>query len=272
MARGLDHIVQVVKDLDKTAEAYEELGFTVTPTNHHDWGTSNRLVQLDGFFIEILAVRDESLIAEHANTSFSFGAYNRNFLRKREGAAMLVLDSKNPVQDQADFKRLGLTTYDPFSFERIANLKDGSTAKVGFDLTFTSTDIAPALGFFTCHNRYPDTFWRTEFQTHPNGAKSIEEIVFVADDPSDLHEFLGGFTGQRLMRATSLGLEMKTARGTIRVLTAAAYQGLYSADAPELDLSSGPQIAAMRIGGLPNAEISEESNAMIGGMRILLTK
>lgn len=269
MARGLDHIVKVVKDLDKTAEAYEKLGFTVTPTNHHDWGTSNRLVQLDGFFIEILTVRDESLIAEHTGTGFSFGAHNRDFLKSREGGSMLVLDSRGPDLDRADFQRLGLKTYDPFSFERIANLKDGTTAKVGFDLSFTTTEVAPNLAFFTCFNRYPDSFWRKEFQTHANGAKTIEEIVLVANDPSDLHEFLGGFTGQRLMRATSLGLEIKTARGTIRVLTADAYQSLYSNDAPELDLTGSSQIVAMKIGGLSDAAAFGETGVVIGGMRIL---
>ncbi|MEP2388240.1 VOC family protein, partial [Hyphomonas sp.] len=123
MARGLDHVVVAVRDLDAAAKAWAELGFTVTPENRHAWGTANRLVQLDGFFIEILTVADESLIVEASEGDFSFGAFNRNFLKTRQGASMLVAEGVDPDQDRADFQRLGLTTYAPFSFERVANFK-----------------------------------------------------------------------------------------------------------------------------------------------------
>ena len=56
MPRGLDHIVHAVHDLDAAAAVYERLGFTVGARNRHPWGTHNRIVQLPGFFIEILAV------------------------------------------------------------------------------------------------------------------------------------------------------------------------------------------------------------------------
>ena len=56
MSRGLDHIVHAVRDLDAAAEFYRRLGFSVGARNKHAWGTENHLVQLPGFFIEILTV------------------------------------------------------------------------------------------------------------------------------------------------------------------------------------------------------------------------
>ncbi|HEX2538233.1 MAG TPA: VOC family protein, partial [Pseudolabrys sp.] len=35
MARGIDHIVHAVRDLDRAAELYRKLGFTVGARNKH---------------------------------------------------------------------------------------------------------------------------------------------------------------------------------------------------------------------------------------------
>jgi catechol 2,3-dioxygenase-like lactoylglutathione lyase family enzyme len=58
MARGLDHIVHAVRDLDAAAALYRDLGFTVGARNKHPWGTHNHIVQFPGFFIEILTLAE----------------------------------------------------------------------------------------------------------------------------------------------------------------------------------------------------------------------
>ncbi|WP_422376480.1 VOC family protein [Roseibium sp.] len=247
MVRGLDHLVVAVKDLEKAGQAYSDLGFTVTPENRHPWGTANRLVQLDRFFIELLSVAEPEKISETSGNAFSFGAFNRDFLKAREGASMLVLDSTGADGDRSDFHRAGLHLYDPFSFERTAHLADGSTAQVAFDLTLVGDDLSPGIGYFTCHNKFPENFWKPAFQSHANGASSVMAVYMIAADPSDHHEFLGGFTGQREMRATSLGLELETARGDIRVLTPYAYQALVGETAASSVTGDLPQIAALEI-------------------------
>lgn len=247
MVRGLDHLVVAVKDLTVAGRAYEELGFTVTPENHHPWGTANRLVQLDSFFIELLSVGDPAKITETDGKTFSFSAFNRDFLKRREGASMLVLESADPARDRLDFERNGLSVFDPFSFERTANLADGSTAKVAFDLTILDDPLSPEIGYFTCHNRFPENFWKPDFQKHGNGATGIEAVYLLAGDPSDHHEFLGGFSGQREMRATSLGLELETPRGKISVLSPTAYRSLVGEAAADVVQGALPQIAALEI-------------------------
>jgi catechol 2,3-dioxygenase-like lactoylglutathione lyase family enzyme len=58
MSRGLDHVVHAVRDLEAAAEFYRRLGFTVGARNRHAWGTHNHLVQLPGFFVELLTVAE----------------------------------------------------------------------------------------------------------------------------------------------------------------------------------------------------------------------
>jgi catechol 2,3-dioxygenase-like lactoylglutathione lyase family enzyme len=54
MARGLDHIVHAVRDLDAAAELYRGLGFTIGARNRHPWGTHNHIIEFAGVFIELL--------------------------------------------------------------------------------------------------------------------------------------------------------------------------------------------------------------------------
>ncbi|MFD1694390.1 VOC family protein [Roseibium aestuarii] len=271
MTRGLDHIVVAVRDLEAAGAAWEALGFTVTPTNRHPWGTANKLVQLDGFFVELLTVADPEGITEATETEFSFGAFNRDFLARREGISMLVAQSEGAEADRADFERLGLKTWAPFGFERVANLPDGTTAQVAFDLTFATDPHGPALGFFTCHNKFPEHFWKPAFQTHENGAKTVATLYMVAGDPSDHHEFLGGFIGQREMRATSLGLDLPTPRGLIRVVTEDAYAYLLGEPARVSLPDERPCFAALEIAceGLLTRQVIPAGQ--LHGMTLILT-
>lgn len=271
MVRGLDHVVMPVHDLEAAAKAFEELGFTVSPENRHSWGTANRLIQLDGFFLEILTVADDSLITDSEGLSFSFGGFNREFLKTREGASMLVLDSSDPDSDRADFEKAGLKLFDPFSFGRIANRPDGSTAEVGFDLTFVGDPESPEIGYFTCRNKFPENFWQPVLQKHENGAQAIKAVYMVAEDPSDHHEFLGGFTGQREMRATSLGLELDTARGQISVLNPRAYRSLIGDAAADAVSGSLPQIVAIEVAcaGVKNRRVVPASE--LSGLTLILS-
>ncbi|MEP3427735.1 MAG: VOC family protein [Roseibium sp.] len=271
MVRGIDHLVVAVKDLDAAAKAYKAFGFTVTPENRHAWGTANRLVQLNGFFLEILTVAEAELIPKATDDSFSFGAFNREFLNKREGASMLVLESRDPDADRAEFRQLGLRLFDPFSFGRIANLPDGSTAEVGFDLTFIGDPLSPGTGYFTCYNKFPENFWKPAFQSHDNGAAEIKTIYMLAEDPSDHHEFLGGFTGQREMRATSLGLEVDTPRGKISVLNPDAYRMLIGDEAANAVTGDLPQIVAIEVGCKDLAEPKLIPASDLFGLTLILS-
>ena len=235
--RGLDHVVAATRDLDACADAWERLGFRPTPLGRHPWGTENRLVQLDGAFVELLGIGDAGAIPEATAERFSFGAYNRDFLARRgDGASMLVLESSDPAGDRAAFAAGGLTVFEPFGFERIAVAPDGEERQVGFDLTFAGlvgegAEPEPDMGFFTCRQRFPENFWRADYQRHPNTARRLAAVTLVAPDPSDFHEALSVFAGVREFHATGAGLTIATPRGVIEVVTPAAFRWRWGAEA-----------------------------------------
>lgn len=244
MPRGIDHLVVAVRDLDAARDVYTRLGFTLTPEARHPFGTANALIQLDGGFLELLGIADPAAIPEAAGEAFSFGAFNRSFLKKREGVSMLALRSSDPAADRADFEARGLPVHEPFRFERTAVDSDGSEKDLAFSLTFTGDPAIPDAAFFTCHNERPENFWRPGYQVHANGALRIAAAIMVARDPADFHEFFFYLTGQHAMRSDSLMVSLDTGAGAIEILTPVAARGLYGI---EIEADPKPRFVATRI-------------------------
>lgn len=193
--RCIDHIVLAVHDLEAAAEFYARLGFKVGARNRHPWGTENRLVQFGSSFIELITVGDApEAIPPHEPRRFSFGAFVQDYLRKREGFAMLVLDSPDAKADAAAFSQRKIGEFEPFFFERKGRRPDGSETHVAFTLAFAMDPKLPNASFFVCQQHFPENFWNPDFQKHPNGATNILTVTLASADPMDHAGFLADFT------------------------------------------------------------------------------
>jgi hypothetical protein len=246
MARGIDHVVHAVQNLDAAATLYRALGFHVGSRNRHPpaWGTQNHIVQFPGCFVELLTVADPAHITPHGPHFFSFGAFNRELLSRGEGLSMLVLESRNAHADAESFRQGGIGDFEVFEMEREGKRSDGSAIKLAFSLAFAADPLAPDAGFFVCHHRYPDNFWNPAFQFHFNTATGIAGIVLVAAKPSDHYKFITSFAGANEVVATKTGLTVKTPRGEIQVMEPTSFVDLFDGEPP--DITSGAQLAALR--------------------------
>ena len=246
MARGVDHVVHAVHDLDAAAALYRALGFQVGARNRHppSWGTQNRIVQLPGCFVELLTVAEPAGIAEHGLRFFSFGAFNRDVLARGPGLSMLALEGRKARADARAFREAGIGDFDVFDFEREGQRPDGTAIKVAFSLAFARDPLAPEIGFFTCQHRFPENFWNPAFQFHFNTAIGIAGVVLVAAKPSDHYRFLTAFTGADEVFASTSGLAVKTPCGEIQAMHPAAFERQFG-EAPR-DTGGGAQLAALR--------------------------
>src|SRR5688572_28943834 len=143
--RGLDHVVHAVRDLVASAQRYRRLGFTVGARNRHPWGTHNRVVQLPGFFIELLTVAEPELLGNDGLSTL-FGRFNQSFLAGRQGLSLLILESGDVAQDLCTLQSAGIAASDVVRFERSAKRPDGSTVEVAFSLVFARDQRAPSVG------------------------------------------------------------------------------------------------------------------------------
>ena len=195
MPRRLDHLVICVRDLAQAALDWQTLGFSLTPTGVHPFGTSNRLAMFANNFLELLAVTDAAAVPPAASGRFSFGAHNQDFLATGEGMSMLAMHSDDAHADAVRFKAHDISAYAPFDFGRDAVLPGGGTAHVEFSLAFATDPAMPGIAFFTCQQRHPpELFWKGEYQRHPNGALRVIEVVMSAPEPAEHRGFLERIT------------------------------------------------------------------------------
>jgi catechol 2,3-dioxygenase-like lactoylglutathione lyase family enzyme len=244
MGRGLDHIVHAVRDLDAGADLYRRLGFTVGARNRHPWGTHNHIVQLPGFFVEVLTMAEPDKLGTDGFSTL-FGDYNRRFLEVGEGFSLLILESTDAAADARAFAAAKIAASDVMRFERQGTRPDGSPMTVAFSLAFARDALAPAHNFAVCQQHFPENFWNPAWQRHPNAVTGVGGVVMVADNPSDHHIFLSAFAGERELQSTSAGITVTTPRGDIQVVTPAAFADYFGVAAP--NVAAGARLAALRL-------------------------
>lgn len=243
MARGLDHIVHAVEDLDGAANAYRQLGFTVGARNKHPWGTHNHIVQLPGFFIELLTLADPDKMSGDVFSTM-FAAYNRDFVARGDGLSMLVLESADAKADEAAFRAAGIAASDATRFDREGKKPDGTPVKLAFTLAFANDNRATDASFFTCQQHYPENFWNPAFQQHGNGVLGISGVVLFADHPEQHRAFLLAFTGAATARDEDSGFTIDLPRGAISLMTLQTFIERFGQHPPVT--KRGPRLAALR--------------------------
>jgi hypothetical protein len=260
MARGLDHIVHAVGDLAAAAELYRQLGFTVGARNKHPWGTHNHIVQLPGFFIELLTLAEpDKMTGDGFSTMFA--AYNRDFIARGDGLSMLVLESQSAKGDEAAFRAAGIAASSAMRFDREGKRPDGTPVQVAFTLAFAKDSQTPDVSFFTCQQHYPENFWNPAFQKHANGVKGVAGVVLVADQPARHRDFLLAFTGAQNARDIDGGFAIDLTRGAIDIVTPAAFLHRFGVPAP--DIARGPRLAVLRFSGAEKAAAQRVSGALL---------
>jgi hypothetical protein len=222
LPHGLDHIVHAVRDLDAVADFYVRAGFTVGGRNRHPWGTHNRIVQLKNCYIELLEVAEPEKIVPHGPRSFSFGAFSRDYLARRQGFSMVLLNSKDAHEDARAFEASGIGPFEVFDFAREGKRPDGTTVKLAFSLAFAAEPNSPDVRFAACQHHYPENFWNPAFQTHANGAERVAGVVMVASDPPNHQEFLKAYVGEGEVTSTPAGIVAHTENGDIEILAPSA--------------------------------------------------
>lgn len=175
----LDHVVVVVEDLDEAATTFENLGFLVTPRSHHPFGTANRLVVLDGSYLELVTVtRADELPAT------GFARFVADDLAEgRVGPSLLALRSRDPRADHARLEEARIPVEPILHFGRDANLPDGTSRRVEFEVVFpSSAPDGPRL--FLCHHLDPEVIWDPRVLAHGNGARSIKSVRLREPGPA----------------------------------------------------------------------------------------
>ena len=175
---GVDHAVVVVRDLDKAADNWRSLGFTVSPRGTHSakMGSGNTTIMLDPDYIELLGVLVET--AHNAPT--------RAFLdRSGEGIERIAFTAVDSAAGAEEIRARGYEPLGPTDFERPVTMPDGSQSAARFRIFQWPLSEAPAgLRIFACQHKTRETVWIAELMKHANGAKRLKQALVVSPEPA----------------------------------------------------------------------------------------
>jgi len=174
---GIDHAVIMVRDLDKAAENWKRLGFTVSPRGTHSahMGSGNYTIMLDPDYIELLGVLSPT---EH-------NAPARAFLENREGIERIAFTAVDSADGAEEIRARGYTPVGPTDFERPVTMPDRTLSAAKFRTFQWPVAEAPGgVRIFACQHKTRETVWIPELMRHANGAKRLRQVLLVAPEPA----------------------------------------------------------------------------------------
>ncbi|KAA0688919.1 VOC family protein [Azospirillum brasilense] len=171
---GIDHLVIVVRDLEKAQDAYRRMGFTVSPRGRHgELKSANHTMMFGaGDYLELLAIEQPH----------PFTTYFSDVLKTREGIAAAALKTDDARAAQRLLVEAGYPAGEPVEFGRPVELPGGAQQA---RFTTTPIDGVPEWGgrVFLCQHHTPEVVWRPELVQHDNTVTGLAALVVAADDP-----------------------------------------------------------------------------------------
>lgn len=213
--RAIDHIVLTVKDMDRSVEQYRRLGFQVLHRMYHPFGTANNLIMFQSTFFEILGIVDQ----EKAEQAY-IGQAIAKLLSVREGVSHFALASSDAEADEREFIAKGFKGVKKDGFRRPVELPDGRKMDAVVSICNFDQSETPSVLTFISQQHVPEAVWVPEWQQHPNGAREIEGVTIVSDNPaSNFKDRYTALLGENNLTVDGQSLHFTTPQGRIDILT-----------------------------------------------------
>jgi len=219
---AIDHVIINARDrLDEVAAVYHRLGFLMTPRGHHTLGTINNLVMFGTDYLELVGVMP--------------GASNQaDVLGWAAGLNGIVFKTFDSDGTFAVLQEAGLPVLPPQAFSRPVEMPGGAR-DAAFRAVRLERDAVPAGRMFFCQHFTPELVWHDPWRRHPNGALGVLRVVVCAADPAGLGSLFTRVFGADCVRQTADGCTLAAGLARIDVVTPAALDIEFGADAPEAD-------------------------------------
>lgn len=217
---AIDHVVINARDrLDEAAATFHRLGFSLTPRGHHTLGSINNLAILGTDYLELLGVAPG-------------GGGRTDVLDWPAGLNGLVFKTFDSDGTFAALQGVGVPVLPPQAFSRPVEMPAGPR-EAAFRTVRLERDAAPAGRVFFCHHLTPELVWHDPWRRHPNGALGIGRAVVCAADSAMLGDLFARMFGKEHVRQTADGCRLSAGLASIDVVTPAALDREFGADAPE---------------------------------------
>jgi catechol 2,3-dioxygenase-like lactoylglutathione lyase family enzyme len=196
--QGIDHVVVLVRDLDRAADAYARMGFQLTPRGYHTLGSQNHCIMFGSDYIELLAVPKPHPAMQ----------YFTDFLAAGEGLGAIALATQDAAGAHAELAASGVGADAPLDFSR--PVEDLGDAK--FRIVQLPPDLTPGCRMFLCQHFTRGLVWRQGYAAHAIGVTQIAGIAVVAPGAGGYERVLGARA-----RPIAEGIKIETGTAPIAV-------------------------------------------------------
>ena len=217
--KGIDHVFILAKNLEKSADCFRRLGFTLSPRGLHskEQGTANYTVIFPDDYFELLGIVEETPAnrdKKHNLETYGEGLYA---IAGRIGSALAA--KENLVQ-------LGFDVTEVQNFSRPVELPDGKTGIAAFStVAFKKSEVPNGL-VFMCEHKSRDMVWRPELMTHKNGAIGLKAITLLSSSPKETGERYARLFKDGKVKQEADRIIVTTGKNSapIRILSEKSYQ------------------------------------------------
>lgn len=169
-----DHLVIIGRDrLDELSQKFSNQGFQLTPTAHHNLGSSNRLIMLDSSYIELLGWEKSEMPkrAEIANQQIGLNA--------------IVFRTNNAEECYEKLRQQGFQVNPVQDLSRESEYEN-TKVLVKFKTVRFQEQPIPGIRIYFCEHITPNYVWQSHWLSHVNQITTLQKINITTHHIQDV--------------------------------------------------------------------------------------
>jgi hypothetical protein len=216
----LDHVVINARDdMDRAADVYQRLGFTLTERGYHSLGSMNHLAMFGTDYLELIAVPKGATTGRLDLLTFPLGLNG------------LVFGSEDSAATYSELAKVGVPIDAPVEFTRPVKV-DGKERDARFRTVRMKAGVVPYGRVYYCHHFTRDLVWRDEWRHHANGVVAVARALIVEPDPAKGAKLYADMFGPETVRDIKGGKSVTVGNSRFDIVTEAALRAEFGDSVP----------------------------------------
>ncbi|UYN94703.1 MAG: VOC family protein [Enhydrobacter sp.] len=217
----LDHVVINARDdMDRAADIYRRLGFTLTERGYHSLGSMNHLAMFGTDYLELIAIPRGATTGRLDLMTYSHGLNG------------LVFGSEDSAITYEELVRSGVPVEAPTEFTRPVK-HSGGQGEARFRTVRMKAGVVPYGRVYWCHHFTRDLVWRDEWRLHANGTVAVARAIFVEPDPARASKLYAGMFGPEAVRDIAGGRSLTVGNARLDIVTEATLRAEFGDACPD---------------------------------------
>lgn len=220
-AATLDHVVINARDdMDKAADTYRALGFTLTERGYHSLGSMNHLAMFGTDYLELIAIPKGATSGR------------MDLLQFPAGLNGLVFGSEDSAVTYNELTKAGVPIEPPVEFTRPVKFTGGE-GDARFRTVRMKAGVVPYGRVYYCHHFTRDLVWRDEWRHHANGTVAVARALIVEPDPAAASRLYADMFGPDSVRDIKGGKTVIVGNSRFDIVTEATLKSEFGDCAPD---------------------------------------